>query len=419
MPSSTCKYKHERTIRVLFVSYFPGPPYDGGNIHIYNVLRQLGRRVEAHLAYMVEYGDSRPHGRNILDELNLRVVTARAFRMPFALTNWQRLRGLVSSLPPGPSYTERMIGRELRTYLTEIIDSEKIDIIHSWSPSLAYSLAGISHIPKILTAGDAFSLIHQSYAQEKPFPYSIYHRKVARRFARYEGTYLPKYDAVVCFSERDQKALNLPDTVRSVVIPNGVDSDLFYPREQARESKPVFLFHGFLGYHPNARAVHYLIDVIGPQLAKALGNDGFKLRIVGKDPNNEFASQMARLPWLDVTGYVDDLPSVLAKADIYLAPIFSGAGIKNKVLEAISTGLPVVGTPEAFAALSIRNKVHGIIAEKGDLVKGALELLSDRSLRRKIGAAGRKLVSQHYSWQSVSEAYYNLYKDVLSGKKVL
>lgn len=85
-----------KKMRVLYISYFPGPPYDGGNIHIYNVLRQLGGRVEAHLAYMVEYENSRPHGRNILDELNLRVATAKSFRMPFPLTTWQRLRGLIS-----------------------------------------------------------------------------------------------------------------------------------------------------------------------------------------------------------------------------------------------------------------------------------------------------------------------------------
>src|SRR3990172_8959536 len=200
-------------LRVLHVfSDFPGPPFYGGNLPEYNVLRNLSNNhIDLHIAYGIDFGDSVHHDLEELDLLGIKARSAKGFRVSVPLTNAQRLKGLISGKPPGPAYTERSIGLYIRQYVKEIIREYPIDIIHVWGHSLAGSLSVVKFAPKILVAGDCMSTLHETYARSKGFPRSVYHRIAARYLRTYEKFHYPKYNAVVFYSERDREATGLPD----------------------------------------------------------------------------------------------------------------------------------------------------------------------------------------------------------------
>ncbi|MBN2171935.1 MAG: glycosyltransferase [Candidatus Krumholzibacteriota bacterium] len=408
--------------RVLVLAWDPRPPIDGGNIHVHNVLKRVGGAAEIHLACLRAPGTApdelaaegqAPDGaRGGFEGLGLDPARVRVFDLP-AFTPARRLQALASPWPPGCRHVEASLGAALRGHVAALRRGPGLDLLHVWGAGMAGSLAGAG-LPGVLTAGDAFSLVHASFAAETGPPRSLYHRLVARRFRRYERRVYPRYDAVAFFSERDREAAGLPDGVRQLVLPNGVDAEAFRPRRRLANATPVLVFHGNLDYAPNLDAVRFLILEVGPALAASLGKTGFRLRIIGRGAASRLSGLICGCPWLELTGYVDDLPAALASTDLYLAPVFSGAGIKNKVLEALATGLPVVGTAEAFAALGLADGVHAAVARRADFVERTLALLANPPLRERLGTAARDLVRGRFSWDIVAAAYLDLYRELAS-----
>ena len=102
---------------------------------------------------------------------------------------------------------------------------------------------------------------------------------------------------------------------------------------------------------------------------------------------------------VEVTGYVSDVRAWLVKAQVAVAPFTIAAGIQNKILEAMSFGLPVVTTPRAAQGLSPR---VGALVDTGntpeELASKIAALLRDSALAQSKGMEGRRCVMEEYRW---------------------
>jgi polysaccharide biosynthesis protein PslH len=135
-----------------------------------------------------------------------------------------------------------------------------------------------------------------------------------------------------------------------------------------------------------------------------------KLTVVGKDPPRELLA-LAENPAVRVTGSVPDLRPYLQRATVAVAPITYGAGIQNKVLEAMACATPVVASPQAVLALNVR--VGEEILVSGDahgFAEQVLRLLADPSFRRSVGEAGRQFVERQHSWNATAIHLEQLYQ---------
>jgi glycosyltransferase involved in cell wall biosynthesis len=262
---------------------------------------------------------------------------------------------------------------------------------------------------RICTVGDSFALVHRSYSSALNPARRLYHKHVEQKFRRHEKMILESFDTVVAFTERDAASIEAGGGRACKVIPNGVDERIFFPRTRPENPIPVLSFHGLLDFHPNAAAARFIVEELGPALEARLGLNGFKVQIIGARASSALRSAASVHPWLCLPGFVDDLPQMLSRSDVYLAPIFSGAGIKNKVLEAMSLGLPVVGTPEAFAALKVVDGVHCVLADRGQFADAVVACLNAREARGEIGREAAQFVDQQYRWGRVGAAYRHLY----------
>jgi glycosyltransferase involved in cell wall biosynthesis len=100
---------------------------------------------------------------------------------------------------------------------------------------------------------------------------------------------------------------------------------------------------------------------------------------------------------------------------VYVAPMREGSGIKNKVLEAMAAGLPVVSTPLG---------VNGIGAGPGVVVAGtademasaAAALLADPDEAARVGAAGRRRVVAELTWTASVDAVDALWHEVVAAR---
>lgn len=99
---------------------------------------------------------------------------------------------------------------------------------------------------------------------------------------------------------------------------------------------------------------------------------------------NYFETKYGKINNVKIIGFVDNLVEFYSNADIFICPLFQGSGIKNKVLEAMYLGVPVIGTKEAFSGIKIKNYEEGIIFEDDDDLIQKIKLLkNDIELRKK------------------------------------
>jgi glycosyltransferase involved in cell wall biosynthesis len=203
---------------------------------------------------------------------------------------------------------------------------------------------------------------------------------------------------VLVSTEREAKlAREIAPATRVYALPNGVDTEYFHPAADAT-SDPSVIFTGDMSYFPNEEAVILFARQVLPLIQQSIAEARFL--IVGRNPGPR-VRELAKLKGVEVTGFVPDVRSWLAKAKVAVAPFTIAAGIQNKILEAMSCGLPVVATPRAAQGLSRRvaNTVDtGHTAT--ELASRVIVLLRDPNHARSKGMDGRRLVREDYSWDS-------------------
>ena len=102
---------------------------------------------------------------------------------------------------------------------------------------------------------------------------------------------------------------------------------------------------GTLNYGPNVDGIIWFLDNVW---TKNYNNEKFTLTIAGAHPNEKLKGIIANNTNVTLIDTPDDMTEYFLNADCYIAPIFDGAGMKVKVAEALSYGLPVIGTTHAF-----------------------------------------------------------------------
>jgi glycosyltransferase involved in cell wall biosynthesis len=192
---------------------------------------------------------------------------------------------------------------------------------------------------------------------------------------------------------------------RVTVVCNGVDTEYFQPAD-GQERRAV-VFTGKLSYHANAAAAVRLVERIMPRVWGRRPDT--PVVIAGKDPGSRVLA-LGRDPRVTVTGYVGDLRVVFAQAAVAVCPLVYGAGIQNKVLEAMASGVATVMSSAASAAL-LGTAGHDYLACEDDqaFADAVVSLLDDRARRQRLGAAGRAYVVANHQWDVLAGALVRIY----------
>ncbi len=182
----------------------------------------------------------------------------------------------------------------------------------------------------------------------------------------------------------------------SMVVPLGVDMDYFAPDTKNQQANSL-IFTGVLDYEPNKEAAEYAAYKIFP-LIKAK-NEQAKLNIVGRYSGKVFSEGSSPTHGINFNLNVPDIRSYLHSAQVYLSPLKTGAGVKNKILTAMACKIAIVATPISIEGMNLIHGTHCLIGRNAkELAEHSLLLLKDEKLRMKLINHAFELV-QKSSWE--------------------
>ena len=239
--------------------------------------------------------------------------------------------------------------------------------------------------------------------------------------ARYEKRYCSKFSRIVATTSTDREQLlellSPPVRVRGKqdffvppidVIPNGVDLTQF-PYRSIDPGGHTLIFAGAMNNLPNIDAARFLSLQILPPLQQRYPDA--TLTLVGASPVPSVLA-LGKLPGIQVVGRVQRVAEYLHQAAVCVVPMRIGFGIKNKTLEAMAAGTPVVASDRGLEGLVVdgcpqprralrANKVH-------EYVEAITSLFENQQLRQDLSVSARSLVESQYTWDIIGRQYDRL-----------
>ena len=354
------------------------------------------------------YSYPMPTWRSFLNALtafptNLPLQSAYCWNPSFAKSSIRLIDNRLVIPPYDVIHIEHLRGARYGLNLKQHLDANKISIPIIW---------------------DSVDCITHLFEQAAKLSVNILNRWLVRfelaRTRRFEGFLIKQFDRILVTSKVDKDALlslnQSTDKAPEIsVLPNGVDLTYFHPNKMMVREEATLVVSGKMSYHANVTMVQYLVTKIMP-LVWARKKD-VKLWIVGKNPSREIR-EFANNPAITITGTVNDIRPYLQSATIAVAPITYGAGIQNKILEAMACGTPVVSSPQGISALAVMPDRDLLIAkEPSDISEKIFSLLERPDLQRKIGECGRRYVEQHHNWENITAQLAGFYADTIDRKR--
>lgn len=389
---------------LLLMDGLPGK-YSGGTVRIVSIFRRL---LINHRIYFVYIGNDeiKPEHREIFQEF---CVSIDRFELERKQFSWGRILNILR-LRHGAYAKDRFRNdyNNVKAKLEEFIKNNKIDSVHVFTFFAAQYVKEIKNVTKIWDVADSYSLEMKRRIRNKPLLSKANLFFEVLRLFNYEKEMITNFSATIFVSHIDANIYSRMTAKNKIyIMPNGVDLEYFKPQNEIVEDYPSLIFTGHMSFAPNIDAVKYFIYKIYPLIKKKIPET--KFYIVGADVTEDIRL-LNDTDGISVTGRVDDIRPFLAKATVFVNPMVNGAGIKNKILQAMSMGKSIVSTKIGIEAISATNNNDVLLADKPDeFANKVVTLIRDRELMIKLGHNARQTIENNYNWEKTLLKYEQLY----------
>jgi polysaccharide biosynthesis protein PslH len=381
-------------MRILFISQtFPYPLNTGSHNCIYHWLEACSCVHDVHL-FVVTAENIRDQAIPGLDRVAVHVCPIQVSR---GLPNraLRQAACLVHRIPVTPYI---LSSSEVRRQLITLIGRYHFDVtVLGENPVAVFAPLLRSFAPVLLLKHSVHAIDARDVRARKGrlHPRWILEERIVRRF---EAETCRAATVVCCVTREDAVQLisryGLSNPVEP--IPVGVDLTQF-PHRECEPNTETIGFFGNLTWGANVDAAQWFCREVLPRVWQAHPDAKFLVAGIGSEKLRSF-SQDGRVQFL---GRVPSIPEAMKEVRVGVAPIRSGTGIRFKLLEMLSMGIPTVSTSLGAEGTSC---IHGkdlLIADDADTFSSSIStLLSNESLRRNLAASGTRVASSH-SWINI------------------
>lgn len=379
--------------RILFI--LPSPPNHINRIRTLNLLKAWKGHAEVHLVCLAKEKkdfESIKKYRSLYERVEV-------IWHPKWLSLSCCLRGTVSGRPLRVSYCRSQI---LDRYL-ENLEKDPFDVVYIKRLRMAQYA---KHFPLDRVWIDLTDSMNLYYSRVLNTKVPFMERGIALYENRFLGAYerevMANYRTVFCSEVDLRHALNNENSIggHHLIIPNVVDLEDFRRNDSHTENGFNICYWGNLNVPMNYTAVNILISEVFDELKKK--SDHFRLEIIGPCPPRDLLDK--RSESVVFTGHIEQLSRRLSQMNLFVCPLILGTGVKNKILQSLALGVPVLTTSLGVEGIEGIERLlnRGIVVEDKiskypDLIMNMIPL-SDSDRERM-----RRFVEEYYSIDALRE----------------
>ncbi len=392
-------------MRILFLSgWYPDPPNNGSKLRILNLLRGLAQHHEVTL---LSFADApiQSVSQSELHTLCPKVETVPAPH--FNPASWRARLGFFSLTPRSVIATR---SPEMAQRLKTLLQEAHYDLVIASQLGPAGYRDCFRSKPALLEEVEV-ALLRERFAQATRFSDRLRHGLTWAKQKRYLNTLLPQYNACTVVSQQERTLLQeaVPGYRNIVVIPNCINL-AEYQQIQVSSQPGQLIFTGSFRYHANYDAMNWFLQAVYP-LVQAQ-EPGVQLLITGDHAN----LPLPPAKHVTLTGFVEDIKSLIAASWLSLVPIRVGGGTRLKILEAMALRTPVVSTSKGAEGLQVRHEEHLLIADTAEAYAAAVvRLLREPDLRQRLAESAYQYVAAHFDCAVTNARLLTLVEQIVDG----
>lgn len=378
---------------VLLLSRTPAPPVSGYKIKTYNLVKILSELFDLTVIVITD----EPENEKNIEFVQKHAKHYHFFSFPKWKFYWNTLKALLfSSTPLQVSYYKfNSVHRQISSVIAEA------DVI---VPSLTRTTEYVLNQKRkrnaviIFDAVDSYALGYaRAISKTKSFLWKNIYSIESDRLHKYEKEIISQADATLLVNKDETEYWK--QYGNCYLMPNGVKEEL-YDYDLVKTPENAVAFFGKMDYPPNIDAVKWYAKNVLPFLPADM-----KFYIVGGSPAKSVLKLANRHKNIEVTGFLDNPYDLLSRCLAVVAPMRTGGGIQNKVLETMALGQVNILSSLAATPIGGVDKKHFLIAETAQEHIDLVNLMhTDRSLRSEIGSDARNFVKQNFSWEKNKQA---------------
>lgn len=374
---------------IIITSRFPFPLEKGDKLRIFHQIKYLAKY---HDIYLVSLNTGKKIPNSSLNELKKYCKKIYVINID-PIT--QILNLIKAFLKQEPLQVGYFYSKKAHQKIQLIIQETKPD----WCYAQLIRTAKYIQYEKnnIIDYMDTFSKGIERRIDKFPFFIQPIVKREYKITQKYEHDIFKYFTHHTIITKNDRKYIKHINKNDIKVVPNGVDTKYFQPNKRKRK-KFDLIFVGNMSYPPNIEAAVYLCEKIVPIIKKT--HNDCKILIGGANPHHRVKRLQNKN--IKISGWVNDIRDIYASGRIFVAPMFMGTGLQNKLLEAMAMGIPCITTKLANKAL-LANESQIIIAQNEiDFAKSCINLLKDEKLYKNLKNNGLNFVKKNYEWDKLT-----------------
>jgi len=391
----------------------------GGGVYMFHMLKHLASR---HSVTLATFADEREE--NLIPSLReygitvhiiprmkgfpasigplIRVIARRAWGLLLSIFGWK------------PYYVTKYRQRSMADLIARLTRDESFDIVQIEYAQMADYIGSVARGKTVLHDHDvALRHVKREIESAKNSFSRIVLIAELKKWVQYYRQLPRRFDHVLTITEQDKNLLQEHSQMRNIsYLPAGVSMPELVHVFEAREPCTI-VFMGSFAHRPNVDAAMWLVDSIFPKIKRSIPEA--ILKFIGPNPPPTLREKESSV--VKILGFVEDLSRHLRTSTLFLAPLRIGGGLKIKILDAMTHGIPVVTTTVGIEGIDGFRNGDALVGETSDeLARIVISMLTDKKLAAETGKRGYELVKKYYSWDRATSELERVYKSLYGHK---
>lgn len=391
----------------LISEFLPWPLDNAPKIRLYEELKILSQSNEIDLFCFLPI-NAKSDWVSKIEKLGVNVFAVR-MRENRVKKVYQMTKSLFGK---NSYYFSKWDDSRLNDVLLRRIKLKSYDLFHIDHTQMASYLPTEHRSRAILVVHNIEHILLSRYAEAAPAVYRPFILREVEQVKSYELSALRDFLKIICMTEHD-KSLILSMTDKSAndvfPIPTCVNTEYFKPRGLAKYEYPALIFTGDFRWAPTRDGLVWLLKKVLPKIVTKVPD--VKLYVIGAYKQTDYKKFVRKN--VIFSGSLDDVRPYLEQSWLFVNPLRVAAGIRTKLLHALSMGLCAVSTTIGFEGLDDALKNFVWCEDSSDeFANRCVELLNDRNLLLEKGVQARQAVTELYGLEKFKSSWLNLYDEI-------